>query len=639
MSEDTYLHSHDLTDEQQAVVEQPWDACVLVTAGAGSGKTHTLVRRLDRLMVRDEISAGDILVLTFSRAAVRELARRIAGFAQSARRIRVQTFDAWATSLLVEIDAEGEWQHQPFDDRIKVAIEAIERGYADDWYADDLRHILVDEVQDLVGLRREMVEALIERFPGAGVTVVGDSAQAIYGFQVRDEVARAAEANRFFSWLREHFGPELVELSLTRNFRARTLEARRALAFGSAVGALRSNTDEDRTAAAQVYRGLSEELSISPAIGDMNDGFTTDALRDYPDTCAILTRNNGQALLLSERLRESGVPHSLRRTVTDRPSPGWLADLFDQAERSTITEDEVKEFAAGRLGADPAQAQEIWRALRSLERRRVPGAVSYDSIRRAIWERRIPDELVPQPTERLTVSTIHRAKGLEFDRVIVLRERDYRRSEETAPADDARLLYVALTRARDDLYQLEEVNSGVQIARRDDRIRRWYIGDKRKNRRLYRGGLEAVGNEVDSRKPPGTEDFVADPVRIQGYLRDNLRSGESVEFRVQDDDMLWEETSPPYVLYHGEQPIGTASETFRVHLLRLLKHGKTFEVRRWPCRIRGLSVEVVESVAGSPVVTQRAGLGETGVWRIPRLCGLGRFDWKGKAEVDDDNEA
>lgn len=280
MTDDVYRHSYPLTEEQQAVVEQSWDAYVLVTAGAGAGKTHTLVRRLDALVQRDEVKAHEILVLSFSRAAVRELTHRIARHSESARRVRVQTFDAWATTLLMDVNAAGDWRSQPFDDRIAAATEAVERGLADDWYADDLAHLIVDEVQDLVGLRRQMVQALIERFPNAGLTVVGDGAQAIYSFQVQDPKERAAETNGFFAWLRERFADDLIELRLTRNFRARTQEAATALALGPAVGELSFGNEEERERADTVYQSLLGRLAAVEPIGALDDQSVLDDLTD-----------------------------------------------------------------------------------------------------------------------------------------------------------------------------------------------------------------------------------------------------------------------------------------------------------------------------------------------------------------------
>lgn len=124
----TTLTEHQLTAAQQAVVDQPWDARVLVTAGAGAGKTHTLVRRLDVLVEREELEAGEILVLSFSRAAVRELTERIERHAAAAQRIRVQTFDAWAAALLNRAYPDTDWGTYTFDERIKAATEAIDKG-------------------------------------------------------------------------------------------------------------------------------------------------------------------------------------------------------------------------------------------------------------------------------------------------------------------------------------------------------------------------------------------------------------------------------------------------------------------------------------------------------------------------------
>ena len=51
----------------------------------------------------------------------------------------------------------------------------------------DQRHLIVDEFQDLPGVRGELVLAVLELLsppgqPGAGFTILGDRAQAIYGF-------------------------------------------------------------------------------------------------------------------------------------------------------------------------------------------------------------------------------------------------------------------------------------------------------------------------------------------------------------------------------------------------------------------------------------------------------------------------
>lgn len=62
---------------QHAVIEAAADRRILVEAGPGTGKTHTAALRLAKL-VRSDVSPAQILVLSFSRSAVRTLTNRLA---------------------------------------------------------------------------------------------------------------------------------------------------------------------------------------------------------------------------------------------------------------------------------------------------------------------------------------------------------------------------------------------------------------------------------------------------------------------------------------------------------------------------------------------------------------------------------
>ena len=74
---------------------------------------------------------------------------------------------------------------------------------------------------------------------------------------------------------------------------------------------------------------------------------------------------------------------------------------------------------------------------------------SADAIRRGS----IPDELQSSRDGDLVVSTIHRAKGLEFDNVAVVEPPEWR--SDADPAEEARVLFVAMTRARDALAHIK----------------------------------------------------------------------------------------------------------------------------------------------------------------------------------------
>src|SRR4051812_4387659 len=86
-----------LSAEQRAIVDAPLDARQLVLAGAGSGKTHVLVARLVELLENPEVRPGnEILVLSFTRAVVHELKRRLAAATDRARLVKPMTFDSFS---------------------------------------------------------------------------------------------------------------------------------------------------------------------------------------------------------------------------------------------------------------------------------------------------------------------------------------------------------------------------------------------------------------------------------------------------------------------------------------------------------------------------------------------------------------
>src|SRR2546426_1028288 len=73
---------------------------VLVIAGAGSGKTRTLVYRVARL-VESGVNPGQILLLTFTRKAAEEMLRRAAGLVgASCERVAGGTFHSFANTVL-----------------------------------------------------------------------------------------------------------------------------------------------------------------------------------------------------------------------------------------------------------------------------------------------------------------------------------------------------------------------------------------------------------------------------------------------------------------------------------------------------------------------------------------------------------
>eukprot|EP00741_Cyanophora_paradoxa_P010954 tig00020553_g10590.t1 len=91
-----------LNDEQAAVVAAPLDQPLLVIASAGSGKTSTIVRRIQRI-VEETKNPEALLCISFSTAAASELKARLQKqIGRAASRIRASTFHSFALSICRE---------------------------------------------------------------------------------------------------------------------------------------------------------------------------------------------------------------------------------------------------------------------------------------------------------------------------------------------------------------------------------------------------------------------------------------------------------------------------------------------------------------------------------------------------------
>lgn len=626
MNAEPALGSPPLIDEQVAVVRQPAEAKLLVTAGAGAGKTHTLVHRIEALVSTGGLAPGDVLVLTFSRAAVRELRERLSTLGGRSRHVRVTTFDSWALEMLKEVSADVDWNSSSFDERIRKAADLVTDAETAPEWLEELRHVLIDEVQDLVGDRRELVEVLLDSYD-CGFTVVGDPAQAIYSFQVSDPKERAIENNRFFDWLRRTFVDDLTELSLAHNHRARTAEAREALRFEREVRACDSGPEAQR-----IHEELRTDLATRMDFGDITVPFIRESLLDTATTTAVLCRTNGEALLISEWLHDAGIPHQVRRTAQDRAVPAWLSDLLN-VEPGVLA---LTRPHFGRLlslplsqGEDTDQ-ERIWRLLLSCAADRSGRSVELARLRDALASGRLPDALTAQSAHPLTVSTFHRAKGLEFERVLVV-DPGPLETAENAPgvdaADRVRALYVAMTRPRSELYRLElppkarPDNNGFRLVRKDKQTGRWArFGYRHWERR----GLELLSGDLRAGPLADAQQVAEDVTALQTYLRSVPAPGDPVDLvrldQVTEDHD--QRLAPGYALRHSGRTIGVVSEAFRKDLYRHMQQSHTFQPWNWPRRITDLRLDTVETVAG-----ERTGGNGSGVWLVPRPTGLGRFHY------------
>jgi len=96
-----------LNDRQRRAVEHPAGR-LLIVAGPGTGKTRTLTMRIAHLMIRKNVSADNILAVTFTRKAAREMQQRLrTALGDSCKQPLVATFHSLCFKILNELKTEG----------------------------------------------------------------------------------------------------------------------------------------------------------------------------------------------------------------------------------------------------------------------------------------------------------------------------------------------------------------------------------------------------------------------------------------------------------------------------------------------------------------------------------------------------
>ena len=99
----------DELNEAQKEISETLDGMVLVDAGPGTGKTHTIVSRYINLISRQDVDPRDVLLLTFTNNAAGELEERIKGklagmpeLTEKAKSVQAKTFDSFCLSVIMD---------------------------------------------------------------------------------------------------------------------------------------------------------------------------------------------------------------------------------------------------------------------------------------------------------------------------------------------------------------------------------------------------------------------------------------------------------------------------------------------------------------------------------------------------------
>jgi hypothetical protein len=246
----------------------------------------------------------------------------------------------------------------------------------------------------------------------------------------------------------------------------------------------------------------------------------------------------------------------------------------------------------------PATPISAWRVLKQLDGG--SGDVELARVKRTIQKGPVPEFVVVEAEDRIVVSTIHRAKGLEFMTVVLVKP------EQSDDAMETRVLYVGLTRASDQIYALAAPRMRLRLDNSSGH--RWTTV-------VYPGprpiAIELRPKDADHAVPPGG----SSASDIQSHLLNDTHPGDPLYAWLREDGR--------YSVTHKGVTVADLTETFSKDVRSAIRtKGRTEAL---PAKIEGLFVESVVTVAGDPTEGEAAGLGRTGLWLGLRMHGLGRF--------------
>lgn len=280
--------------------------------------------------------------------------------------------------------------------------------------------VIVDETQDMNASQLWLARALCRR--NGRIIAVGDDRQAIYGW-------RGADANAMAKMIKEL---EATVLPLSITYRC-----------PKSVVALAKQIVPDYEAAPSAPEGIVRGAFLPEMEATARPG-------DF-----VLSRTNAPLMRVCLWFLKRGVP----ACISGRDIGRTLVDLAEKAETDSIVE--MSAFLSRYLDRERTRLIEMDRedkiaaiadkveALQVL----AEGETSVGTLRMKI-ENLFRDD---DPRSKIVCSTVHKAKGLERDRVWMLTS-TFRRGQNEA---EDNIFYVAVTRARQELVLVDDKQQPV----------------------------------------------------------------------------------------------------------------------------------------------------------------------------------
>lgn len=423
----------ELSPTQLKIIKDNETKYIVVAAGPGSGKTRVLVHKLASLLLMEDVKHEQLFMVTFSRAAATEFKKRLFKLiGNAANYIEIKTFHSYCFDLLGKVG-----NLEKSDVILKKTIEKIKSKEVETNRITKTV-LVIDEAQDMDQDEFNLIRLLMDLNEDMRVIAVGDDDQSIYEFRGASSkyLEQFIEVNKAAKYeLIENYRSKSNLVDFTNQF---VRQIRHRLKDTPVIA---KQTDSGRI---KVVRYQSGNL-ITPLVHDvLTTGLT--------GTTCVLTKTNEEALQITGLLLKNDMRAKLIQT-NDGLSLYNLSEIrfflsqLNLADDIFIISDDVWAKAKRELTNKFRNSTklEICNSIIKDFEATNPKKKYKSDLEVFIRESKLED-FFNENGETIFVSTIHKAKGKEFDNVFLMLENFNPETDESK-----RQLYVAMTRAKQNL--------------------------------------------------------------------------------------------------------------------------------------------------------------------------------------------
>lgn len=412
----------ELSDRQCEIIDDKQSKCIVVAAGPGSGKTKVLVHKLASLLLLEDVKHEQLLMLTFSRVAATEFKKRLIELVgNAAHYVEIKTFHSYSFDLIGKQGSLDEAK-----DVVQRAADMIEKGEVEQSKISK-SVLVIDEAQDMGANDFRLVQALMQQNEDMRVIAVGDDDQNIYAFRGSD--------SKYMQSLVNQEGAKLYEM--TDNYRSAKTVVECANRFVKRI--------PNRIKINPIQSATGEEGKVVVLKSLLN------AEIEVNGKTAILTRTNEEMMQVAYELELRGLHVTVAQSMggfyfRNLAEVRYFLKQLGSKDEVSISKEQWQETKKRTLEtyASSTCLSIIQHFFSDFEMTR---QVYYRSdLREYIFESNVEDFIAADDSS-VFVSTIHKAKGREFDTIYLLSP-----IPDGRDINDMRAYYVGLTRAKRNLY-------------------------------------------------------------------------------------------------------------------------------------------------------------------------------------------